>query len=176
MHSNGQFTVGYLCQSMELSAMFKLISLVSLCILFQPRVQAKACGTVESLTWLVGHWNSENNKLKIYESWERISSKTLEGSGYTYSIEKNKIVSSETLRLVEMSGEVFYVAKVASNNLPVAFKLTSCTAKTAIFENSMHDFPKKISYQLNKEKNITVFVSGEKGKGFSIEFIGEVDS
>ena len=156
--------------------MFKVISFVSLCLLFQPAVQAKACGTLESLNWLVGNWNSENSKLKTNESWEQISAKTLEGSGYTYSIEKNKIVSSETLRLVEMSGEVFYMAKVASNNLPVAFKLTSCTATTAIFENSLHDFPKKISYQLNKEKNITVFVSGVKGKGFSIEFIGEDDS
>ena len=156
--------------------MFKIISLVSLCLLFQPVVQAKACGTVESLTWLVGNWNSENSKLKIKESWKRISAKTFEGSGYTYSIKKNKIVSSETLLLVEMSGEVFYMAKVASNDLPVAFKLTSCTAKTVIFENSQHDFPKKISYQLNKDKNITVFVSGEKGKGFSIDFIGEDDS
>ncbi|MCJ8321059.1 MAG: DUF6265 family protein [Colwellia sp.] len=156
--------------------MLKVISLVSLCLVFQPAVQAKPCGTIESLTWLVGHWNSENSKLKINESWQRISAKTFEGSGSTYSIEKKKIVSSETLRLVEMSGEVFYVAKVASNDLPVAFKLTSCTTKTAIFENSLHDFPKKISYQMNKDKNITVFVSGEKGKGFSIEFIRENDS
>lgn len=156
--------------------MLKIISLVSLCLVFQPAMQAKACSTVESLTWLVGNWNSENSELKINESWKRISTKTFEGYGHTYSIKKNKIVSSETLRLVEMSGEVFYVAKVASNNLPVAFKLTSCTAKTATFENSLHDFPKKISYQLNKDKNITVFVSGENGKGFSIEFIGEKDS
>ncbi|MFT6732800.1 MAG: hypothetical protein ACJAS9_000982 [Polaribacter sp.] len=159
---------------MELSAMLKFISFfLSLCLIFQPTVQAKNCGTVESLTWLVGNWKSENSKLKIKESWKRISSNTFEGSGSTYSIEKKKIVSSESLRLVEMSGEVFYVAKVASNDLPVAFKLTSCTAKTAIFENSIHDFPKKIIYQLNKEKNITIFVSGENGKGFSIDLIGE---
>lgn len=153
--------------------MLKTISFVSLCLIFQPSVQAKACGTVESLTWLVGNWNSENNKLKINESWKRVNTKILEGIGQTYSIKKNKIVSSETLLLVEMSGEVFYVAKVANNDLPVAFKLTSCTDKTVTFENSLHDFPKKISYQLKKDKNITVFVSGDKGKGFSIEFNNE---
>lgn len=152
--------------------MLKILSLVSLCLVFQSTVQAKACDTLESLTWLIGNWNSENSKVIINESWKRISGKTFEGSGYTYSIEKNKIVSSETLRLVEMSGEVFYIAKVASNDLPVAFKLTKCTAETAIFENSRHDFPKKLNYQLNKDKNITVFVSGEEGDGFSIEFIG----
>jgi hypothetical protein len=158
---------------MELSGVLKIISSVSLWLTFQTTVQASACDTVESVKWLIGNWYSENSRLKTYELWKRISDKTFEGSGYTFSIEKNKIVSSETLRLVEMSGEVFYVAKVASNDLPVAFKLTSCTAETATFENSLHDFPKKLSYKLNKEKNISVFVSGEKGKGFSIEFIGE---
>lgn len=53
-----------------------------------------------------------------------------------------------------------------------AHDLTSCSAKSVVFENSLHDFPKKIRYQFNKEKSITVFVSGENGKGISIEFIG----
>ena len=156
--------------------MFKVISLMLLSFFFQPAVQAKACGTLESLTWLVGNWNAENSKLKINESWQQVSAKTFEGTGYTYSVEKNKIVSAETLRLVEMSGEVFYLAKVASNDLPVAFKLINCKANTATFENSKHDFPKKISYQLNKKNNMSVFVSGEKGKGFTIEFTGEDDN
>lgn len=156
--------------------MLKVISFMSLWLVFQTTVQAKACGTIESLTWLVGDWNSETSSLKINESWKQISANTFEGLGYTYSIEKNHIVSSETLRLVEMSGEIFYVAKVASNDLPIAFKLTGCTANTAIFENSRHDFPKKISYQLNNDKNMSVFVSGEKDKGFSIEFNREDDS
>jgi hypothetical protein len=75
-----------------------------------------------------------------------------------------------------MSGEIFYMAKVVSNDLPVAFKLTSCTTNTAIFENSQHDFPKKLSYQLNKDKSITVSVSGENDEGFLIEFMGEDDN
>jgi len=150
--------------------MFKIIIFMSLCLVFQSSAQAKNCGTVDSLTWLIGHWHSENSKLKINESWQRISDKTFEGAGSTYSFKKNKTVSAETLRLVEMSGEIFYVAKVASNDLPVAFKLTNCTANTAIFENLQHDFPKKLSYQLINHNNLTVFVSGEKGKAFSIEF------
>jgi len=133
-------------------------------------VQAKNCTTIDAFTWLIGDWHSQNSKLKINESWHQVSGKTFEGAGYAHSLTKNKIVSAETLRLVEMSGEVFYVAKIASNDLPVAFKLTSCTATTAIFENALHDFPKKLSYQLITHNNLTVFVSGEKGKAFSIEF------
>ena len=103
--------------------MWKFISFMSFLLILQTAAQAKSCSTLESLTWLIGDWKSEDSKLKINESWKRISDKTFEGSGYTYSIEKNKIVSSETLRLVEMTGEVFYVAKVASNNLPVQLTL-----------------------------------------------------
>ena len=160
----------------EVSAMLKILSFVSLYLICQSSVLAGTCGTVESLRWLVGNWHSDNGKVKINESWMRVSANTIEGYGQTYSIKKNKIVISETLRLVEMSGEVFFVAKVASNDLPISFKLTSCADKTAIFENPQHDFPKKIRYQFNNTKSITAFVSGENGKGFKIEFIRENDS
>ncbi|KAF7786134.1 hypothetical protein PRUB_a0606 [Pseudoalteromonas rubra] len=153
--------------------MSKVMSLVLFCLAFQCTAQEKACNTLNALNWLTGNWHSENSKLKFSESWSRISEKTFEGYGQTYSIVKNKVVSAESLRLVEMSGEVFYLAKVASNTLPTAFKLTRCDADSAVFENSRHDFPNKIRYQLNKDKNISVFVSGEDGKGFSIEFIGK---
>ncbi|KZN39864.1 DUF6265 family protein [Pseudoalteromonas luteoviolacea] len=156
--------------------MLKVIFLVLVCLAFQSTAQAKTCNTVESIAWLVGDWHSENSKLKINESWKRVSNKTFEGYGSTYSVQKSRIVSSETLRLVEMSGEVFYFAKVASNELPVAFKLTSCSDKTAMFVNSKHDFPKKIKYQLTEDKNMHVFVSGEKGKGFSIKFTNKKDN
>ncbi|MBQ4812428.1 hypothetical protein J8M20_13810 [Pseudoalteromonas luteoviolacea] len=156
--------------------MLRAIIWMLMYLVVSPVLQAKPCDSVESLAWLVGNWSSKSSKVKINESWKQVSKKSFEGSGSTYSLKKNKIVSSESLRLVEMSGEIFYLAKVASNELPIAFKLTSCTDKTAIFENSKHDFPKKLSYQLTEDGNITVFVSGEKGKGFSIDFIGIRDN
>ena len=156
--------------------MLKRICFILLFIVFQPTVFADTCDTIESVNWLIGNWHSENSKLKINESWKRVSAKTLEGYGQTESVKKNKIVSAETLRLVEMSGEVFFLAKVASNNLPVPFKLTSCMDKTAIFENTEHDFPKKIVYQLTDRNNIAVSVTGDKGKGFKIEYTREEES
>ena len=156
--------------------MLKRICFILLLVVFQPTVFADVCDTLESVNWLVGNWYSENSELKINESWKRVSARTLEGFGQTESVKKNKIVSAETLRLVEMSGEVFYLAKVASNNLPVPFKLTSCMDNTAIFENIEHDFPKKIAYQLTGRNNIAVSVTGDKGKGFNIEYTREDDN
>ncbi|MCF2859119.1 DUF6265 family protein [Pseudoalteromonas sp. SMS1] len=150
--------------------MLRVIKWVLPCFVFHAGAQAKACDSIASLSWLVGHWYSESRSLKINESWQQVSGKTLEGAGETYSIKKGKMVSAETLRIVEMSGEVFYIAKVASNEAPVAFKLTRCAANTVIFENPHHDFPKKLHYQAMEEGQMTVFVSGEKGKAFSIKF------
>jgi len=153
--------------------MLKIIGFLSVFMMYQQTVQASPCNSVKSVEWLLGNWKSKNSEHLIKESWKQISIKTYEGNGQTYSIKKNMIISSETLRIVEMSGEVFYFAKVASNTLPVAFKLTNCTTQTVTFENLLHDFPKKISYQLNKDKSMTVNVTGEKESGFSIDFIGD---
>ena len=74
-----------------------------------------------------------------------------------------------------MSNEVFYVAKVGHNELPVTFKLTSCSDKSARFENSSHDFPRVLEYTLERAEKeraekLTVYVSDGKDKGFSVHF------
>ena len=77
--------------------MLKRICFILLFVVVQQTVFADACDTLESVNWLVGNWHSENSKLRINESWKRVSAKTLEGYGQTESVEKNKIVSAETL-------------------------------------------------------------------------------
>ncbi|KGJ88029.1 DUF6265 family protein [Thalassotalea sp. ND16A] len=136
----------------------------------QQSVFATSCDNLQSLNWLVGNWQAEDENYKTTESWQAVSANTFEGHGQTESIAKNKIVSSETLRLVMMSGEVFFWAKVANNELPVAFKLTECTALSATFENRNHDFPQTLSYQLQDQNLLTVLVAGEQGKNFSIHY------
>ena len=48
----------------------------------------------------------------------------IEGAGATRESGSSTVETTETLRLVEMSGEVFYLAKTRQNPLPVAFKLS----------------------------------------------------
>lgn len=132
--------------------------------------QAKACDTLTSLSWLLGHWSAKTDTLSFNESWTKVSKQTFEGQGNVYSLKKAKIVNEETLRLVEMSGEFFYFAKVNSNPLPIAFKLKSCTAQSIIFENTEHDFPNFIQYTFISDNSITAHVSGKNGNGFVIEY------
>jgi hypothetical protein len=86
----------------------------------------------------------------------------------------NTAISTESLRLVAMSDEIFFIAKVASNPLPVAFKLTQCANKIAVFENPHHDFPQTLSYQLIQssqgDKQLKVKVFAANNPGFEINF------
>ena len=82
----------------------------------------------------------------------------------------NELLSSESLRIVEMSGEVFYLAKVGENDLPVAFKLTDCSETHAVFENAGHDFPRRLEYRLTGEERMIVRVSDGAENGFEMKF------
>jgi hypothetical protein len=118
---------------------------------------------------LLGEWISENSSGVTIENWEQVSQHSFEGFGKTISADSNKVKSYESLRLVKMSGQIFYIAKVSHNILPIAFALTTCSDSMAIFENADHDFPKKIEYKLQAHDKILVTVSSEDN-GFGIQF------
>ncbi len=131
---------------------------------------SQSCHSLDSVQWLLGDWTNDDGENIVTESWKRTSPLTFEGSGETRSRTSNELQTGESLRLVEMSGEVFYLAKVDHNNRPVAFKLTRCSGTSATFENSDHDFPKKLEYRLNDNNEPNIRVSDGKDKGFEINY------
>jgi len=110
---------------------------------FSPFSHAQSCNSIRSIQWLLGDWTADDGENIITESWNEVSLVTFEGLGESRSKKSNELHTSESLRLIEMASEIFYLAKVDHNDLPVAFKLTQCSSKSAVFENSTHDFPKK---------------------------------
>ena len=108
---------------------------------------ADECSSLESISWLTGQWTSVTAKTATSESWQPLNESNWEGSGVARDRTSGELRSVESLRLVVMSGEVFYIAKVDHNKFPVAFKLTECSENKAVFENHTHDFPKKIDYR-----------------------------
>jgi hypothetical protein len=141
---------------------------IAMLLLFSVDLFAQNYGNLKNLDWLSGTWISETETQILKEHWEKVSSNTFEGIGKTIN-KKSKTENFESLRLMEMSGEIFYLAKVATNNLPVAFKLTSKTDSTLVFENPDHDFPKQITYIRENESSMHVVV-GEGEKSFKIIF------
>lgn len=135
-----------------------------------PAVHAGDCNSLDPVRWLVGEWAAEAEGKQVLESWTVASADTFEGVGAVRSPETGEISVSETLRLVAMSGGVYYIAKVPENDLPVPFAMTSCHDASASFTNPLHDFPKMITYRLDGSDRMTVSVRGDRDEGFTLTF------
>lgn len=131
---------------------------------------ASDCGSLDGLRWLLGDWATDGTTRTFHESWTGVGNGTFEGVGFERATADDRIVSLESLRLVQMSGGVFYVAKVAHNDLPVAFRLTECADGRYVFDNPAHDFPRRLEYRQNAMNALTVRVSDGAEKGFTLEF------
>jgi hypothetical protein len=131
---------------------------------------ASDCGSLDSLRWLLGDWRAEGGATTLHESWRAAGPRTFEGVGTERAAGDGAVKGEETLRLVEMSDSVFYVAKVAHNELPVAFRLNQCGDGRFVFANPAHDFPRRIEYRQEQDDRLSVHVSDGAAKGFTLEF------
>jgi len=123
---------------------------------------------------LTGTWEYKSGKSITIEKWEKISPQTFEGISYVRKIGDLEPNFSESLRMLNMKGEVFYLAKVDHNEMPVPFKLISNNAGNFIFENMDHDFPQRITYTFTSPDSLSVNVWGNENnniKEFTVPYI-----
>lgn len=148
-----------------------LASLLLACVHAAPaHADGVSCTHLASITWLLGTWRAESRDTVIAETWVAVSDTTYEGRGVTRSRTDGSIRDEEDLRLVAMGDGVFYVAKVAQNERPVAFRLTSCADGRLVFENPAHDFPRRIEYRRVDDARFEAHVSDGGSRGFRLEF------
>lgn len=145
-----------------------LLFLCPVAVLADSTCQQVAAG--DEFNALVGHWQTTADAKGRYvtEQWQLLAPDNFAGQGRQVTATGRS--SSEDLRLVQMGGQWFYLAKVADNNLPVAFALTQCQPNDWLFQNPQHDFPKQLHYRLVKPDELTVTVSDGAGKGFTLKF------
>ncbi|GHA10429.1 hypothetical protein GCM10008090_20040 [Arenicella chitinivorans] len=136
---------------------------------------AADCHSMAALEWMQGDWVSETPKRSYHESWWRVSDHTFEGRSMVRRAGR-EVVSQESLRLLFMSGDVFYLAKVPENPLPIAFKLSVCGEKSATFTNPEHDFPQRIRYTRKPDHRLAVEVGTLEKTAFKIMFTQSRDS
>lgn len=125
-----------------------------------PAASANDCISLQPADWVLGDWVTADGAT---ESWQRLGPRTFEGAGTSGA-------NRETLRLVEMSGRVYYIAKVAHNELPVAFRLVKCDDGRLVFENPAHDFPRRLEYRRTAGDAMTVTVGDGRERSFEIRF------
>lgn len=124
---------------------------------------------LDGLRWLAGEWQRETRSGISVERWEH-TDMGLVGEGL--ALRDGDPLPTESLLLVPMGGDVFYVAKPVQNPYPVAFRLVSRDGGEFVFENTMHDFPQRIIYSRTTDDTMTVAIEGpgEDGETQRIEF------
>ncbi len=115
---------------------------------------------------LPGYWQTPDKSHT--EHWQQTTPETLKGTGITRRKDKPPFV--ESLQLITLAGDTYYLAKTPQNPMPVPFKQQRCTTSEAIFTNPTHDFPTKLHYKLNGN-TLTVDVTGANNKGFTLNYV-----
>ena len=148
----------------------RALTIASCIALSGPVAQSAPCNSLDAMHWLLGEWVSREGDKTFTERWKKLSQTTFEGEGITTKGSNPTPVDGEALRLVQMGNGVFYVSKVAHNRLPVAFELTQCEPTHVVFENTTHDFPKRLEYRAIGADTLKVSVTDGGQKGFTLDF------
>lgn len=139
----------------------RLTLLTLLALAAAPAVAQDRCDVLAPLAWLQGEWRTDDGRAR--ETWSVLSPSTWEGKASVGRTE-------ESLRLLAMEGEVFYLAKVAHNDLPTVFRMVECGENRAAFANPEHDFPRRLVYERHEDGRLTVDVVGDGAEGFRLDF------
>jgi hypothetical protein len=135
-----------------------------------PLAWSGECRSLAPLSWLLGDWLADGDKSSFRETWTAVSATTWEGRGVETSKSHASMPSAEELRLAEMSDGVYYISKVAQNELPVAFRLVECEDGRFAFVNPAHDFPRRLEYVQGSGGSLQVRVSDGADQGFTLDF------
>lgn len=119
-----------------------------------------AISALEKTSLLLGEWEGRMDGVEVTEIWKRENEKMFVGK--SFSLKNKDTLSSENIVLEQQGDTVFYIPKVKNQNQGqiVKFALTSSTDHLLTFENPMHDFPQKITYQLINNDSLVAEISG----------------
>ena len=145
-----------------------LVALLAIAALAAPAQRP----SLADLAWLEGEWTRATSSGTAIERWRSVPGGGLVGEGAFQRGDGGAEIQTEALLLVEMGGEIFYVAKPRENTYPVAFRLASLENGTAVFENPTHDFPQRIIYRRSGPDSMTAAIEGpgDGGQPQRIEF------
>jgi hypothetical protein len=150
--------------------MKSLLACIILLGIISPSFSQTAENDFKRLEWLTGTWNRTNITKPgrtAHERWEKSDTYALRG--YGVNMQGQDTVFLEKISIVIKDNALYYVADVPENKQPIYFKFTAITNTGFVCENPQHDFPKKITYELEGEK-LKAQISGN---GKAMDYIFE---
>lgn len=123
---------------------------------------------LDKLKWWLGNWQMKSADGLVIESWFNAAKN--EWQGYSYYITSDgDTASHETVRLVNDNDTLYYIPNVSNQNngMSVQFRESLLTDSSIVFENTTHDFPKRIVYIKTSDTSIHAYIDGN---GKTIDF------
>jgi len=113
----------------------------------------------KQLNALQGTWRIETSRGTLYESWIKTNDTLMRSN--SYKLKEKDTILLEQVSLQHTKKGIFYIPVVKENNMnPVPFKLTSNSNNSFVFENPLHDFPKRIVYEIISADSLHAYVDG----------------
>lgn len=126
---------------------------------------ASAQGELDGLAWLEGEWQRTTRSGLSIERWARLPDGGLVGESVAIPADGTEEVQLESLLLVRMGADVFFIARPRQNDYPAGFRLVAQTDTEAVFENPTHDFPQRITYRRTAQDSFTATIAGPGDDG-----------
>jgi hypothetical protein len=125
--------------------------------------------TLYDIAWLSGDWQLTSGTRCVEEHWTAPSSNMLVGTSRT--VEGNRTVAFEFLRIESRADGVFYVAQPGGRPA-VDFKLASGLGPELVFVNPGHaDHLKRIVYRRQGDAGLAARIEGEDGgRPFAVDY------
>lgn len=134
----------------------------------------KKLDKLSQLNWLIGAWQNVSEEGTSKEIWAKVNDSLYEAESFT--LVENDTVFYETVQLFQDNNEVYFSATDALQNggKAVAFKLVPDEAGLFVFENNLHDFPKRIIYTNPVKDSIHAWIVGiQEGQMLKVDFYFE---
>jgi hypothetical protein len=124
----------------------------------------KETSKTNKLSFLIGNWERLNDKpgSKTYEVWNT----NLTGRGFT---KKGQQTTFEEILSIVSINDTLHLKVEGVNEKPTLFKFTNQTDTSFVCENPLNEFPKKITYFIDKNQLKAIVASED----FRIDFIFE---
>jgi hypothetical protein len=129
---------------------------------------------LSQLNWLLGSWQNISEDGISKEIWSKVNDSLYTAKSFT--IVENDTVFSETVQLFQDYQDVYFSATDALQNggKAVAFKLIPDEDGLFVFENNLHDFPKRIIYTNPVKDSIHAWIVGiQEGQMRKVDFYFE---
>lgn len=129
-----------------------IVAALSAQLLCAPTAYAQA-----SAPFLAGCWTIQEKGRLVEENWTGVQDGVMLGVART--ITNGRMSEYEFVVLRSNGARLEYAVRVGENPL-VVFTSTTLTASEVVFENSAHDFPKRVGYKLSGPDLLDGWIDG----------------